>query len=102
MTECRHAIRPFDLVHAQYGYPTGLAELEAGRRLGSPTVVSIQGGDGHWVGGCCATHRGAMRAVPLHADAVLIGSESFAGEVVGNLGVPTPAAASGPPPSALD
>ncbi len=86
--ECRHAIRPFDLIHAQYGYPTGLAALEAGRRLGLPTVVSIQGGDGHWVGGCCATHRGAMRAVLLHADAVLIGSESFAAEVVENLGVP--------------
>jgi len=86
--ECRHAVRPFDVVHAQYGYPTGLAALEAGRRLGLPAVISIQGGDGHWVGGCCSTHRGAMRAVLLHADAVLIGSESFAAEVVENLGVP--------------
>ena len=83
-----HARRPFDLIHAQYGYPNGLAALEAGRRLGLPTVVSIQGGDGHWVGGCCSTHLSAMRAVVLHADAVLIGSDSFAAEVVDNLAVP--------------
>lgn len=86
--EIEHARHAFDLIHAQYGYPTGLAALEAGRRLGLPTVVSIQGGDGHWVGGCCATHLSAMRAVVLHADAVLIGSESFAAEVVENLTVP--------------
>ena len=86
--EACHAEAPFDLLHAQYGYPTGLAALEAGRRLKLPVVVSIQGGDGHWVGGCCATHRGAMRAVLLGADAALIGSESFALEVVENLGVP--------------
>jgi glycosyltransferase involved in cell wall biosynthesis len=83
-----HARDPFDLLHAQYGYPTGLAALEAGRRLGLPVVVSIQGGDGHWVGTCCRTHRDAMRAVLLHADAVLIGSRSFAAEVVHNHGVP--------------
>ena len=86
--ETEHARRPFDLIHAQYGYPNGLAALEAGRRLGLPTVVSIQGGDGHWVGGCCSTHLSAMRAVVLHANAVLIGSESFATEVGENLGVP--------------
>ena len=87
-----HARAPFDLVHAQYGYPNGLAALEAARRLGGlPVVVSIQGGDGHWVGTCCDTHARAMRAVLLHADAVLIGSASFADEVVGhpgNRGVP--------------
>ena len=83
-----HAEAPFDILHAQYGYPTGLAALEAGRRLRLPVVVSIQGGDGHWIGGCCRTHRGAMRAVLLGADAVLIGSESFADEVTENLGVP--------------
>ena len=33
-----HAVRPFDLVHAQYGYPNGLAALEAGRRLGLPRL----------------------------------------------------------------
>lgn len=86
--ESEHARHPFDLIHAQYGYPNGLAALEAGRRLGLPTVVSIQGGDGHWVGGCCSTHLSAMRAVVLHASAVLIGSESFAAEVVQNLHVP--------------
>ena len=32
-----HAEKPFDLVHAQYGYPTGLAALEVSRRLGIPT-----------------------------------------------------------------
>ena len=86
--EAGHAAAPFDIVHAQYGYPNGLAALEAGRRLGLPTVASIQGGDGHWVGTRCSTHRRAMRAVLLHADAVLIGSASFAREVVDNHGVP--------------
>lgn len=69
--------RDVDVVHAQYGYPCGLAALEAGRRLDKPVVVSIQGGDGHWVGDCCATHRDAMRIVCEHANAVLIGSASF-------------------------
>ena len=31
-----HAEKPFDLVHAQYGYPTGLAALEVSKRLGIP------------------------------------------------------------------
>ena len=84
-----HAQAPFELLHAQYGYPTGLAALEAGRRLQLPVVVSIQGGDGHWVGLCCSTHRNAMRAVLLHASAVLIGSASFAEEVMHNHGVPS-------------
>ncbi len=83
-----HAERPFDLVHAQYGYPPGLAALEAGRRLGLPVVVSIQGGDGHWVGTCCGTHRRAMQAVLGHANALLIGSRSFAEEVRHNQGTP--------------
>ena len=84
--EREHAGRPFDVVHAQYGYPTGLAGLLAARRLGVPSVVSIQGGDGHWVGDCCTTHRRAMQFVCDEADAVLIGSGSFAAEVVGRLG----------------
>ena len=84
-----HAATPFDLLHAQYGYPTGLAALEASRRLGLPNVVSIQGGDGHWVGvDCCATHREAMRVVLGHAGALLIGSRSFAEEVHENHGTP--------------
>ena len=81
-----HAKRPFDVLHAQYGYPTGWATLIAGQRLGLPVVVSIQGGDGHWVGSCCETHRQAMIRVLDHADAVLIGGESFAREVHERLG----------------
>ncbi|MGY1830023.1 glycosyltransferase family 4 protein [Geodermatophilus sp. SYSU D01180] len=81
-----HAQRPFDVLHAQYGYPPGLAVLAAARETGLPAVVSIQGGDGHWVGTCCATHAHAMRAVVDSSSAVLIGSASFRDEVVGNLG----------------
>ncbi len=81
-----HAKRPFDVLHAQYGYPTGWAALIAGQRLGLPVAVSIQGGDGHWVGSCCETHRLAMVRVLDHADAVLIGGESFAREVHERLG----------------
>ena len=79
-----HAEAPVDLVHAQYAYPTGLAALEAGRRFGLPNVVSVQGGDGHWVGPCCETHRRAMSAVLNHAGAVLIGSKSFRDETCAN------------------
>ena len=60
--------------------------MMAGQRLGLPVVVSIQGGDGHWVGSCCETHRQAMVRVLDHADAVLIGGESFAREVHERLG----------------
>ena len=60
--------------------------LEASRETGVPNVVSIQGGDGHWVGSCCETHRLAMVRVLDHAGAVLIGCDSFAQEVVGRLG----------------
>jgi glycosyltransferase involved in cell wall biosynthesis len=81
-----HARQPFDVLHAQYGYPCGWAALEASRVLGVPNVVSIQGGDGHWVGSCCETHRLAMTRVLDHANAVLIGCESFAQEVVQRLG----------------
>lgn len=80
-----HALKPFDVLHAQYGYPTGFAALEAGKILGVPVVVSIQGGDGHWVGvGCCETHRDAMRIVLENANEILIGSRSFAAEVEEN------------------
>ncbi len=85
--EAAHRRKPFDVVHAQYGYPTGLAALETSRRLGIPNLVSIQGGDGHWVGTCCSTHKDAMRAVLDHSSALLIGSRSFAQEVVENHGV---------------
>ena len=81
-----HARRPFDILHAQYGYPTGWATLLAGRDLGLPVVVSIQGGDGHWVGSCCETHRLAMQRVLDNADALLIGGQSFITEVSERLG----------------
>ncbi|KUG06735.1 glycosyltransferase family 4 protein [Solirubrum puertoriconensis] len=82
-----HQQRPFDIIHAQYGYPPGLAALQLSRLLGVPNVVSIQGGDGHWVGvNCCGTHQRAIRAVLNHAGAVLIGCPSFAQEVMENHG----------------
>ncbi len=83
-----HARAPFDVIHAQYGYPNGWAALLASRETGAPNVVSIQGGDGHWVGSCCATHLAAMRRVCLHAGALLIGGVSFVDEVAGRLDVP--------------
>ena len=85
--EDQHRRTPFDLVHAQYGYPTGYAGLVAARRIGRPCAVSIQGGDGHWVGECCGTHKRAMRQVCEHADALIIGSDSFAAEVSARLAV---------------
>lgn len=81
-----HRRQPFDVLHAQYGYPCGWMALEASRLLGLPTVVSIQGGDGHWVGSCCETHRLAMTRVLDHANRVLIGCDSFREEVVQRLG----------------
>ena len=81
-----HARQEFDVLHAQYGYPTGWAVLLAAKRLGVPNVVSIQGGDGHWVGSCCDTHFLAMTRVLDNADAVLIGCRSFADEVCARLG----------------
>ena len=85
-----HALTPFDVLHAQYGYPTGWATLLASRRTGVPNVVSIQGGDGHWVGSCCETHRLAMVRVLEHAGALLIGGPSFAQEVEARLAAPVP------------
>ena len=84
----QHHIKPFDIVHAQYAYPNGLAAIEISRRLGIPNVVSIQGGDGHWVGLCCETHRRAIRAVFNHANELIIGCPSFAQEVHSHHGVP--------------
>jgi len=81
-----HRRQPFDVLHAQYGYPCGWMALEASRILGLPVVVSIQGGDGHWVGSCCETHCLAMTRVLDHANAVLIGCDSFREEVVQRLG----------------
>ena len=81
-----HERAPFDVLHAQYGYPCGWATLLASRATGVPNLVSIQGGDGHWVGSCCETHRLAMTRVLDHAGAVLIGCDSFRDEVIGRLG----------------
>lgn len=83
-----HAREPLDVVHAQYGYPPGLAALDASDRLGVPAVVSVQGGDGHWVGTCCGTHRTAIRRVLRDAPALLIGSSSFRAEVAARHQVP--------------
>ena len=83
-----HRIKPFDIVHAQYGYPNGLAALEISRLTGIPNAVSIQGGDGHWVGLCCDTHQRAIRAVFDHANELIIGSTSFAEEVHEHHGTP--------------
>ena len=83
-----HGEAPLDVIHAQYAYPTGLAALVAARRLRVPCVVSVQGGDGHWVGPCCETHRAAMAAVLNHAGAVLIGSASFRDETCEHNDVP--------------
>ena len=84
--EREHARAPFDVLHAQYGYPCGWAVRIAAQRLNLPDVVSIQGGDGHWVGSCCQTHRLAMVRVLDHANRVLIGCQSFADEVTERLG----------------
>ena len=81
-----HERAAFDVLHAQYGYPTGWATLLAARDLGLPCVVSIQGGDGHWVGSCCETHKLAMQRVLDNADALLIGGDSFITEVCERLG----------------
>ena len=83
-----HARAPFDILHAQYGYPTGWAVLLAAADLGVPCLVSIQGGDGHWVGSCCVTHHQAFRRVLMHAGALLIGGESFITEVAERMDVP--------------
>ena len=81
-----HNRQNFDILHAQYGYPCGWATMLASRATGVPNLVSIQGGDGHWVGSCCDTHRLAMVRVLDHAGAVLIGCNSFRDEVVDRLG----------------
>jgi glycogen(starch) synthase len=82
-----HDREPFDVLHAQYAYGNGLAALRAARAAGLPAVVSVQGGDGHWVGTCCTTHSELVRAVFAAAPALLIGSPSFAAEVVERYGV---------------
>ena len=41
-----HERHPFDVLHAQFAYPTGLAALRAAHRVGVPAVVTVQGVDG--------------------------------------------------------
>lgn len=84
LAETLHKTKPFDVVHAQYCYPNGMAALKISTKLKIPNVVSIQGGDGHWVGLCCSTHKSAMLAVLNHANLLIIGSDSFADEVCKN------------------
>lgn len=84
MARGEHVHLPFG--EADIDLPAVLGTIVA-RRLGVPCVVSIQGGDGHWVGSCCATHLDAMRIVCEQASALLIGCASFRDEVVERLGV---------------
>ncbi len=83
-----HDSTSFNILHAQYGYPTGWATLLASSIIDVPNVVSIQGGDGHWVGSCCKCHQRAMENVLDYAGAILIGGKSFAREVHERLGTP--------------
>lgn len=71
----------FDLIHAQFAYPPGLAALLAGKVLAKPVILSIQGGDGHWFGTCCGYHRRVMKTILRNSQALIIGTESFAQEV---------------------
>ncbi len=57
-----HAARRSTCCTRSTAIPTGWAALLASRGSGVPTWSRIQGGDGHWVGSCCETHRLAMRA----------------------------------------
>ena len=82
-----HERAPFEVLHAQYGYPPGYAVLLASHATGVPCVTSIQGGDGHWVGSCCGSHELAMRRVIERSGAVLIGGDSFRHEVCERLGI---------------
>jgi len=40
-----NADQGYDLIHAHYGYPAGVAAIEAGRELGLPVAITSQGGD---------------------------------------------------------
>jgi len=75
------ATEKFDILHAQFAYPPGIAALLAGKALKKPVVVSIQGGDGHWFGTCCNYHRQLMKTLLRNSQALIIGTASFAQEV---------------------
>ena len=76
-----YARRPFDVVHAQYGYPCGVAAVLAARAVSVPAVVSIQGGDGHWFGTCCDQHAAVLKWLLTFASIVLFPTESFRARV---------------------
>ena len=73
--------RPFDILHAQYGYPCGAAAVLAARLLNRPAVVSLQGGDGHWFGSCCEQHMQTLTWLLRHSSVILCPTESFRGRV---------------------
>jgi hypothetical protein len=76
-----HRKKSFDILHASTVI-AGSSCARSQQNPGIPNVVSIQGGDGHWVGvNCCLTHKIAMQTVLTKANAILIGSKSFAEEV---------------------
>ncbi|KRW82222.1 hypothetical protein AQ621_11455 [Marinobacter sp. P4B1] len=83
------ARRPFDVVHAQYGYPCGVAAVLAARAVGVPAVVSMQGGDGHWFGTCCDQHAAVLEWLLASSSIVLFPTESFRARVEGRAGSPT-------------
>jgi glycosyltransferase involved in cell wall biosynthesis len=74
----------FDVIHAQFAYPPGFAALEAGKILHKPVAISIQGGDGHWFGSCCEYHKEIMKLILNNAEAIIVGTNSFAKEIIHN------------------
>jgi len=72
-----HLKHPFDVIHAQYGYPCGVAAILIGRRLNLPAVVSLQGGDGHWFGTCCHQHKETLKWIISNASQVIYPTRSF-------------------------
>lgn len=79
----------FDIIHTQFAYPTGLAALNAAVHLQISSVLSIQGGDGHWFGTCCNSHLETYRFILNNTNAVVIGTSSFQNEVNTNVGMKT-------------
>ena len=82
-----HAEQPFDVLHAQYGYPPGLAVLQAARaHRAADRRVASRAATATGSAPAARTHKAAIRTVLDHAGAVLIGSASFRDEVVGHHG----------------
>lgn len=85
-----HRTSPFDVIHAQFAYPPGLAALLAAQQIERPVVLSVQGGDGHWFGLCCPYHAAVKRLILEYSDAVIVGTNSFALEIHENTGMDAP------------